>query len=135
MQHHIDGADPITYARMLSVAPSGEARHQFMVYGLNDTYTPSAVQTTYALAAGVQLAAHDASVTTAEEIGKLTETSLPASGNLTTNMKPVTAFTRQYGPAANEDGHFVGLSVASARGDAQRFLAGSLSGVVPQIGQ
>jgi hypothetical protein len=50
------------------------------------------------------------------------------------NGKVVTAFVRQYAPSSSNDGHFVVFDVPSATADAQRFLAGALSGIAPHAG-
>ena len=59
----------------------------------------------------------------------------PASGNLDVAGQAITALFRQYAPSGGDDGHFVAFDVPSARGDVLRFLAGSLSGIVPRVGQ
>jgi hypothetical protein len=135
LQQHIDGGDPLAYGRLLAAAPpSGmAARHVLQLYGLNDTYTPGRVQQIYALVSLLGLAAHDSSVLVPDAIGNLSEFAVPASGNLTINTKVVSAFVRQY--ESNNDGHFVVFDVPSAQGDALRFLAGSLRGVAPIVGQ
>ena len=135
MQHFIDGGDPVAYARLVSHRPpiGVASRHLFQPYGLDDTYTPSAVQKTHLLGAYLGLAEHDGSVITAEDLG-LTLLPVPVSGNLTVDAKVVTAVGREYAPAAGSDGHFVVFDVPSARADALRFVAGALGGVVPQVG-
>jgi len=137
MQQYIDGADPIAYARLIAVNPPQNvaAHHLMQAYGLSDTFTPAVVQATFALAAGVGLAAHDSSVSSPDEIGKLMPTATPATGNLKVDDKAVTAFVRQYAPSGSADGHFVAFDVPNARADVERFLAGALSGVTPQVGQ
>jgi hypothetical protein len=137
LQAYIDPADPLGYARLAAAAPpaGGAPHHVFQPYGLGDTYAPSIVQQTYALAAGLGLAAPDVSVTTPEPIGALTAIPTPASGNLTVAGKPVTALVRQYAPDKGKDGHFVVFDRPTARGDAERFLTGALGGKVPVVGQ
>lgn len=139
LQTWIDPADPVAYARLaVSEPPSGlTPRHLFQPFGLADTYTPDDVQATYAAGAGLELAAHDASVTTPVDIGwpALQPMATPISGNRVVDGTTVTAAVRQYAPASGDDGHFVVYDVANARTDAERFLAGVLGGTVPQVGQ
>ena len=137
LQHFIDPGDPVTYGRLLTITPPAmlEAKHAFMVYGHADTFTPDTVQTTYALSAALDVAASDASVSTPIDIGGKMEVPLPAMGNHDINMKTISVFTRQYAPSGSDDGHFVAFDVQNANDDLMRFLAGILSGVVPQVGQ
>jgi hypothetical protein len=138
LQHYIDGADPIAYAAILTTNPPTNVtpHNVFQPYGLNDTYTPSEVQANYAIAAGLDLILADSSVGTAEDIGGKTSTVPPANGNVMVDMTTsVSAYVREYQQSGSEDGHFVAFDVPAGRADAERFLAGSLSGVVPQVGQ
>lgn len=134
LQTYIDPADPLLYAKSIASTPATAPRHVFQPYGLDDTYTPSDVQRTFALAARLGMAEHDASVGAPDEIGSLTPIPLPVTGNLTVMGQPVTAVLRQYAPAASSDGHFVAFEVPTARADSLRFLAGALSGIVPRVG-
>ncbi len=137
LQFYIDPADPLAYARLAAAAPpeGGTAHHVFQPYGLSDTYTPAIVQETFALAAGLGLVAHDPSVSKPDPIGSLTTLPAPASGNLTVGGLPVTALAREYAPEKGKDGHFVAFDRPTARADVERFLAGSLGGKVPRVGQ
>jgi hypothetical protein len=137
LQTYYDGSDTIAYARAVAKAPpmGVTAHHVFQPYGQGDTYAPPVVQATWALAASLGLVAPDPSVTTPDDIGGLSTIPPPASGNLMTNGKAVTAVVREYAPSAGKDGHFVAFDLPSARGDTERFLAGTLSGIVPHVGQ
>jgi hypothetical protein len=137
IQQHIDGGDPVAYARLLAFEPPAplSARHVFQPYGQDDTFTPAGVQRTYLYGARLELVGADASVSVPEDFPGKVATATPASGNLDINGTTVSAFTRQYAPSNGDDGHFVAFDVPGARADVLRFLAGSLSGVVPQVGQ
>jgi hypothetical protein len=139
LQTWIDPADPIAYARLAVSAPPGALapRHLFQPFGLDDTFTPVQVQEAYAAGAGLELAAHDSSVTTPHDIGwpALQTMPTPISGNRVVNATTVTAVVREYAPASGDDGHFVVYDVANARADAERFLAGVLGGTMPRVGQ
>jgi hypothetical protein len=140
LQTYIDPADPVAYSRLaVSEPPAGPtaARHMFQPFGHDDTFTPSTVQATYAAGAGLELAAHDPSVTTPVDIGwpPLTPIATPISGNRDLSGTIVTAVVRQYAPASGDDGHFVVYDVANARADSERFLAGVLGGNMPIVGQ
>ena len=136
LQFYVDAADPLAYARLAAAVPADGAapHHVFQPYGLADTYTPSIVQQTYALAAGLGLVTEDASVSKPEPIGSLTTIPSPASGNLTVNGQPVTALAREYAPEKGKDGHFVAFDRPSARTDVERFLAGAFTGHTPRVG-
>jgi hypothetical protein len=114
LQNSIDPSDPLNHAAAMK-------RHVFVPYGQKDTYTPSAVQATYVLAAGLGMAAAAPSATTPEAIGNpgLTPLAVPASGNLTNPTR--TGLTRQYAPAGY-DGHFVVFKDATGKKDAVDFL-------------
>jgi hypothetical protein len=139
MQAFLEGADPVAFGRLaVRVPPAGaSAHHLLQIYGLGDSYTPSGVQATYAAAAGLELAAPDPSVGTPEDIGypPLVPVPVPVSGNLTVLGTTVTAVVREYAPGAGQDGQPVVFDVASARADAERFLAGALGGGLPRVGQ
>lgn len=139
LQLYIDGGDPVAYNRLLALEPVGslEAKHMFQLYGHDDTFTPSKTQAAYAADTGISFAARHSSVAMAEDVGSLEqadELPLPVSGNRTINSKTVSVVLRQYAPSSGDDGHFVAFDIAEANGDALRFLAGALSGVVPQVG-
>jgi hypothetical protein len=138
IQTYLDGADPVAYGRLaVRVPPAGSTTHHLLQpYGIGDTYSPSPVQATYAASAGLDLAEPDPSVSAPEDIGypPLTPLPLPLSGNVTVANVTVTAVVREYAPTAGADGHFVVFDLPSARTDAERFLAGALAGVMPQVG-
>ena len=108
-------------------------RHVFVPYGQKDTYTPSAVQATYVLAARLGMASSAPSATTPEAIGALTPINVPASGNLTNPVR--TGLTRQYAPAGY-DGHFVVFKDATGKKDAVEFLKDVAAGTPtnPRVG-
>lgn len=136
VQMFMDGSDPVAYGALAAIAPPPgvAAHHLLQIYGLADSYAPSVVQATYALAAQLGLVVHDASVATPEPIGSLAELPVPASGNLVVGGKTVSAYVREYAPTAPADGHFVAFDVPQARADAERFLARALAGGVPRVG-
>lgn len=134
LQHYIDGGDPVAYARLAvtSPPPNQTAKHVFQPYGQEDTFTPAAVQQVYLIGAGLGTVAPDGSVTSPDEItGVLDPIPTPASGNKQDGE--VSALYRQY-KSDGGDGHFVAFDVDNGRSDTERFLAGILSGVVPQVG-
>lgn len=137
LQHHIDGGDPVAYARLLALEPPATiaAHHVFMPYGQSDTYTPTRVQRAYLYGAGLEQVGADPSVSMVEDLPGKIAIAAPASGNLDVAGQAITALFRQYAPSGGDDGHFVAFDVPSARGDVLRFLAGSLSGIVPRVGQ
>jgi hypothetical protein len=137
LQTYMDGADPLAYARSVAAAPpAGVAPHHvFQPYGQQDTYAPSVVQATYALAASLGLVAPDPSVSMPDGIGMLSTIPTPASGNLMAGGTTVSALVREYAPAAGKDGDSVAFDLPSARLDTERFLAGVLRGVAPRVGQ
>lgn len=127
LQNSIDPSDPLNHARALT-------KHVFVPYGQKDTYTPSAVQATYILAAGLGMAAHAPSaLNNPEAIGGLTTIPKPASGNLTNPTR--TGITRQYAPAGY-DGHFVVFRDANGTLDAIDFLKDVAAGTPtnPRVG-
>jgi hypothetical protein len=136
LQTYMDGSDPLAYARRAAKAPPAgvAAHHVFQPYGQGDTFAPPVTQATYALAAAFGLVAADPSVKTPDDIGGLSSIPTPASGNMTTGGKTVSALLREYAPDAGKDGNFVAFDLPSARGDAERFLAGVLSGIAPRVG-
>jgi hypothetical protein len=126
LQNSIDPADPLNHARALT-------KDVFVPYGQKDTYTPSAVQATYVLAAGLGMATSAPSVTTPEAIGSLTPIAVPASANLVSPTR--TGITRQYAPAGY-DGHFVVYKDATGTNDALGFLKDVAAGTPtnPRVG-
>jgi hypothetical protein len=136
LQHWIDQADPLNFARSASGVPEPNQtpKHVFQTYGLGDTYSPKVTLETYALAAGLEVAQHHASVTQPDPIGALAPKALPLSGNVTLTSGRVTLAVRQYAPPSGKDGHFVAFDVPDATRDVARFLAMAASGSVPQVG-
>ena len=142
LQQWIDPADPLNFAKAIGSAPDTgiKPKSVFQTYGLGDTYSPPLTMKMYALAAGLDLAVHDPSVTTADDLG-LKETKVPVSSNFTVPGVPpaldqkVTLAVREYENAAGKDGHFVVFDVTTANADAVRFLSMAASGQVPEVGQ
>ncbi len=137
LQQWVDPADPLNFADPAGNAPitGHNAKHVFQTYGLGDNYAPPATLATYALAAGLERAADDASVTTPDKIGTLTPKPVPLSGNVMVAGNPVTLAVREYAPPSGRDGHFVVFDVPSADQDAVRFLGMAAAGQVPQVGK
>jgi hypothetical protein len=138
LQQWIDPGDPLNFARSIASQPfSGVLpKSVFQTYGLGDTYSPPVTMETYAVAAQLELAAHDPSVSTPDPIaeGSLNEKPVPVAGNFT-GPPTVTAAMRQYKAPSGKDGHFVVFDVPSATEDAVRFLSMAASGKVPAVGK
>lgn len=132
LQQWIDPADPLNFATAIAKAPTPGVRSKsvFQTYGLGDTYSPPVTLETYAVTAGLTVAAHDPSVSKPDDIGA--EEPVPLSGNFETNL---TLAVREYQPPDGKDGHFVVFDVPSANQDAVRFLAGAAAGKVPVVGK
>lgn len=138
LQHWIDPADPLNFALAIGREPvaGGAPKHVFQTYGLGDKYSPGKTMATFALAARLELAKSDPSVSTPEEIGSLSEkTTAVLAGNVQVGTVKVTLGVRQYAPPAGADGHFVVFDVPSATGDMARFLGMAALGELPAIGQ
>lgn len=138
VQHWIDPADPLNYAAIAGRFPEMGAvpKSIFQTYGLGDTFSPPATLATYAIAAELDLAAHDSSVgNEADAIGGKMPLSTPVAGNATVSGSTITLAVRQYGPPAGRDGHFVAFDVATANADVARFLGMAALGVTPAVGQ
>jgi len=137
LQHWMDPADPLNYARVIGRAPLDGMlpTHVLQTYGIGDTYSPPVTLRTFVFAANLGLAEADASVATPDEMGGMTEQPVPVAGNATVNNAPVTLLVRQYQPPTDQDGHFVSTSVAGARDDIARFLGMAALGETPQVGQ
>lgn len=128
VQHWIDPADPLNFARALALEPLGAhgGRHVFQTYGLEDSYSPPQTLAAYVLAGGF---AH---------VGpELQPLGLAAVGPpLTKNLDETTTLGfRQYQPSEGEDGHFVALDVPVARADVLRFFSTAVSSEAPVIGE
>ncbi len=137
VQHYIDPADPLNFARTIGVAPpmGGTAKHTFQTYGLGDSFSPPVTLATYPIAGGFDQASPDSSANPPDTITGLTPQATPLSGNVTVAMNPITLGVRQYGPPDGSDGHFVVFDVGNANTDVTRFLGMAALGEVPQIGQ
>ncbi len=136
LQNALDPADPLSYARALAAKPiaPGRAKHVFQPHGTRDSYTPTATQVAYALAAQLGLAAPPPTTTAPDGMGTVTPTPVPASGNLADGAARVTAFVREYTPNGY-DGHFVAFRDPAAQKDIAAFLAAVVSGKIPSVGQ
>jgi hypothetical protein len=127
IQHWIDPADPLNFARHVALEPlpGHSPRHTFQTYGLDDTYSPPLTLGVYALAGGFAQVAPELDSLGLEVVAP------PLAGNL----QGVTLGFRQYQPPAGEDGHFVAFSVAEASADVLRFFSMAVSGETPAIGE
>ncbi len=136
LQQWIDPADPVNYGAIMALTPltGHTSKHVFQTYGTGDHYSPAATLATYTLAAGLELATADASVTSTEPIGKLKPVGLPLAGNISIGGTPFTLGVREYSGSAASDGHFVAFDVPSATSDVVRFLSMGASGQTPQVG-
>lgn len=128
-QNAVDPVDPVDHAAA-AIGAGPQAKHVFVPYGLNDTYSPPATQHAYVVAAGLGHAAPPAGVTP-DDLGR-SPTAVPVKGNAPGN---ITAVVRQYAPNGY-DGHFVVFRNDDAKGDADRFLADVLtSNEAPSFGR
>jgi hypothetical protein len=127
IQHWIDPADPLNFARHVALEPlpGHTARHTFQTYGLDDTYSPPLTLGVYVLAGGFAQVAPEL-----DPLG-LDVVAPPLAGNL----EGVTLGFRQYQPPRGDDGHFVAFSVPEASADVLRFLSMAVSGEIPAIGE
>lgn len=137
VQHYIDPADPLNFAKTIARAPAAgqTPKHVFQTYGLGDSFSPPITMEMYATAGQFEQATADASADPVDELSQLPPQSTPLSGNVTVDMSTVTLGVRQYGPPDGRDGHFVAFDVATANADVVRFLAMAAQGLVPEIGQ
>ena len=137
LQHWIDPGDPLNFAVAAGRLPEmGETpKSVFQTYGLGDSFSPPVTMATYAIAANLDLASHDGTASSPDDIGGKMEQPLPLSGNFSVDGNTVTLGVREYGPPSGEDGHFVVFDVPSANADVVRFLGMAALGSVPQIGQ
>ncbi len=137
LQQWEDPADPLNFADAIARTPitGMTPKHVFQTYGLGDTYAPPVTLQTFAIAAGLEEADPDASVSTPDKIGNLQPKPVPLSGNVSIGGNPYTLAVREYAPPSGNDGHFVVFDVKNANGDAVRFLGMAAEGNVPQVGQ
>lgn len=137
LQQWIDPADPLNFAHLVGLSPPTgvSPKSVFQTYGIGDSYAPPATLATYALAAGMDEATPDSSVTTPDAIGSLKPQPVPLSGNVTVSGTPITLAVREYAPPSGEDGHFVLFDTPAANADAARFLGMAAAGELPQVGQ
>jgi hypothetical protein len=131
LQNAIDPADPLDHARPITARPI------FVPYGQKDTYSTPATQLTYVVAAKLGVAQHPVSVAQPDDLDPTNaagqpDTLLPVP--VTANLAGITAIVRQYAPT-DYDGHFVVFRDATAKLDADRFLADVVLGVSPRIGR
>jgi hypothetical protein len=129
-QNALDPVDPIDHATLLLKTPLAQARHTFLMYGRDDSYTPGPTQSAYSFAAGLGIAEPPSSVGSPDNLGDPV-LDVPVGGNVPTD---VTAIVRQY-DRNNYDGHFVMLMSPEAKLDTDRFLADVFLGTIPMIGR
>lgn len=138
MQHYVDGADPLHFARFLTrdPAPGFRAPHVFQVMGFDDAYSPERTMSAYARAvASLRLAPFPAGVSASAEtiLPPWMILSTPISGNWVENGRPVTVVGRKYISSPESDGHFVAFEVPAARRDVLGFLEAAAIGEAPQV--
>jgi pimeloyl-ACP methyl ester carboxylesterase len=128
-QNAIDPGDPLDHAGAI-IGAGTLAKHVFVPYGQNDTYSPPITELTYVTAAKLGVAKEPASVTKPD---KLSDTILPipVTANATGGL---TAVVRQYTPTTY-DGHFVSYNDPDAKNDVNRFFEDALAGLAPRIGR
>ncbi len=136
LQLALDPADPLNHAPSLVASPvtPGSAKHVFMPFGQADSYTPSVVQATFAVAAGLGLASPAPSVATAEPVGEIKATAIPTASNYTDGTRAISAYARQYAPTSY-DGHFVSTRDITAVIDGDRYIADVLANRTPKLGR
>jgi len=136
LQQWEDPADPLNFARAIGREPvtGMQPKHLFQTYGLGDTYAPPVTLQTFAIAAGLDVAQEDSSVTTPDDLGA-TPKPVPLSGNVMVGGSPYTLAVREYAPPSGDDGHFVVFDVQNANDDATRFLGMAAEGNLPQVGK
>jgi hypothetical protein len=147
LQQWIDPADPLNFGAAVGNSPvTGiTPKSVFQTYGIGDTYAPPMTLQNYAIAAGLQLATNDPSVTKPDTIGGVSGVPqtvdggvapfVPVKGNVVVGAKTITLAVREYQNVAGQDGHFVVFDVTSANADAVRFLSMAAAGQVPQVGK
>lgn len=134
IQHHLDPADPVSFARLLTDPQAAHPTHVFQTFGLHDHFSPPETLHIFAGVAGLAVARAHESATPAYELGHEWD-SFPLSSNLAVGDAFYTAAVRQYGPMAGEDGHFVAFSVPDAADDIRHFLNSAALGLTPTVGR
>jgi hypothetical protein len=134
LQHWVDAVDPLHFARHIVTQPleGHTPRHAFAPYGVDDSYSPPRNLQNFLVTAGLQGVEADASAGPGDDLGP--ELGLGLSGNIPVGDELYTGGFRQYGAAADSDGHFVAFDVATANQDVVRFLVQTVTGAEPQIG-
>lgn len=137
LQQWIDPADPLHFAQAITRAPEmGHLpKHVFQTYGLGDTYAPPMTLREYAISGQLDRVAADPSATTPDDIDGAKDVAAGVSGNVTVAGVKYTLGVREYGPPANDDGHFVAFDVPSANADVVRFLSQGIGATPPPIGK
>jgi hypothetical protein len=133
IQMLFERVDPVNFAYRVEKEPWADAsnlHHLFMVYGVDDTYSPKETQRAYAVAADLDLVMPEIENIDIDRIE-----SEPLIDNVSFGDNSWTIGIRQYRPASGQDGHFVATEVNAARSDVKRFLLQTLAGQSPQIGQ
>jgi hypothetical protein len=132
MQMYFEASDSVNFARrLLKEPPTGMAPHHILhVYGTGDTYSVPATQQTYALAAGLKVAAP-----VLDSYGLLVDqTGPPFSNNAFFGpVGKLTAIQLQYAPTAAYDGHFVSTENPAARAAIQQMLVTAARDGIPTV--
>ncbi|MBX3187383.1 MAG: hypothetical protein KF819_10230 [Labilithrix sp.] len=129
-QNALDPIDPLDHASLLVTAPVTTAKHAFVVYGRDDSFTPGPTQVAYTFAAGLGVANPPPSVTMSDNLGSPPMV-VPAGGNTAGGL---TAIVRQYQPSGY-DGHFVLLRSVDAMRDVDLFVGDALRDQTPMVGR
>lgn len=135
IQTLFERADPLNFAYRIKEEPwsgASDSHHLFMVYGLNDTYSPKATQRAYAVAADLPLVKPELEDI---DMNRIERVDAPLFDNVDFGDTLRTIGFRQYRPTAGQDGHFVATEVDAASNDVTRFLLQALVGQSPQIGE
>jgi hypothetical protein len=134
----MERVDPVNYAGLYRPPGVDGARHVFMTYGLDDTFTPVESQNAFAQAGAFQV------VRRCDETGdcsplvpipRVFERDPPVQNNVDYGAAGErTVGLRQYRPPEGVDGHFVAWRNEVGLADTLRFLREALDGRDPPIG-
>ncbi len=135
IQTLFEPVDPLNFAYRIKEEPwsgASNAHHLFMVYGVDDTYSPKETQRAYAVAADLALVTPEIEDI---DMNRIERVEAPLVDNVAFNGTTRTIGMRQYQPTADRDGHFVATEVDAASNDVTQFLLRALAGQSPQIGE
>jgi hypothetical protein len=127
-QTYFDPVDTVNFAPQVIVRPDGvPAKHVFMTWATDDTFSPRSTLNTMARALEIPAAAP-----VLENISGLATVTRPVSANRTSPSGPRTAAMFQYA-AGSYDGHFVSTSNPDAVADWIAFLTSAIAAGTPTV--